>query len=151
MAEDEDRLARIERTLSQLQQGVRDGFVEVYKQLDSFRRDDERQSQHLQREMNTQANQLQVRLDDLHRRFTDLQERLTGVDGRIGSMDARLDTRLQGLDDRLNTRFMGVEGRLSGIEQRLDHKAGNWTVNLWGATLAILIGPATALVKLLPW
>jgi chromosome segregation ATPase len=150
MAEDEDRLARIERTLSQLQQSVRDGFVEVYKQLDSIRRDDERQSQHLQREMTSHAHQLQVRLDDLHRRFTDLQERLTGVEGRIGTVDARLDTRLQGLDDRLNTRFMGVEGRLSGIEQRLDHKAGNWTVNLWGATLAILIGAATALVKLLP-
>jgi chromosome segregation ATPase len=150
MAEDEDRLARIDRTLYQLQQSVRDGFVEVYKQLDSIRRDDERQSQQLQREMSSQATQLHVRLDDLHRRFTDLQERLTGVEGRIGTVDTRLDTRLQGLDDRLNTRFMGVEGRLSAIEQRLDHKAGNWTVNLWGTTLAILIGAATALVKLLP-
>jgi chromosome segregation ATPase len=150
MTEDEDRLTRMERTLLQLQQSVRDGFVEVYKQLDTFRRDDERQSEQLQRAMGSQAHQLEVRLDDLHRRFTDLQERLTGVDGRLGTVDTRLDTRLQGLDDRLNTRFMGVEGRLSAIEQRLDHKAGNWTVNLWGATLAILIGAATALVKLVP-
>ena len=79
-AEDEDGLARIEHTLSQLQQGARDGFVEVYKQLDSIRRDDERQYQHLQREMSTQTNQLQVRLDDLHRRFTDLQGRLTSAE-----------------------------------------------------------------------
>jgi hypothetical protein len=150
MTEDEDRLARIERTLAQLQQSVRDGFVEVYKQLDANRRDDERQAEYIRREMNGQAQQQQVRLDDLHRRFSDLQERLTGMEGRIGTLDTRLDTRLQGLDDRLNTRFMGVEGRLSAIEQRLDHKAGNWTVNLWGATLAILIAAATAIIKFVP-
>jgi hypothetical protein len=150
MAEEEDRLTRIERTLLQLQQSVRDGFVEVYKQLESSRREDERQTDQLRQSISSQAHQLEVRLDDLHRRFTDLQERLTGMDGRLGTVDTRLDTRLQGLDDRLDTRFMGVEGRLSAIEQRLDHKAGNWTVNLWGATLAILIGAATALVKLVP-
>jgi chromosome segregation ATPase len=150
MTDDSDRLAQIERTLVQLQQGVRDGFVEVYKQLDALRRDDERQTQQLQRGMRHQGQEIATRLDHANERVTDLHQRLTGIEGRIDALDTRLDTRFEGLDDRLNTRLMGVEGRLGGIEQRLDHKAGTWTVNLWGATLALLIGAATALLKLRP-
>jgi predicted nucleic acid-binding Zn-ribbon protein len=139
MPEAEDRLGSIETLLNRLQQNVDAGFIGMDKRVDQLSRD-----------LSLHVATLHTRLDDLNRRFTDLQGRLTSVEGRLSTMDTRLDTRLQGLDDRLDTRLMGVEGRLSVIEQRLDHKAGNATVNLWGATLAMLIAAATALVTLRP-
>jgi chromosome segregation ATPase len=151
MAEDEDRLARIERTLAQLEQSMREGWALVEKQVEDFRRETERRQQDL-------SLGLQGPLSGIGQHLTDLQERLTRLEDRFSRLDLRLDTRLEGLDtrldtrlasidDRLNTRLMGVEGRLSAIEGRLDHKAGNWVVSLWGATLAILIGAATAFIR----
>ena len=148
MAEDEARLVQIEHTLARLDQIVRDSWDQMAKQLGTSRQQTEGWQEGMQ-----------VRLNTINQRFTDLQERLTGMEGRLGTLDDRLDTRLGGLDarldtrlgeidDRLNTRLMGVEGRLSAIESRLDSKAGNWTVNLWGATLALLVGAATAFLKL---
>jgi hypothetical protein len=55
---------------------------------------------------------------------------------RLERMDSKLDSlekRLASLEGRLDTRF-------DGLENRLNTKAGNWVVSLWGATLAILMG-----------
>jgi hypothetical protein len=137
---DDARLAEIERTLTRLEQSVREGWALVDKRFDDFRREAERGQQEL-------TLRVMSRFGSIDQRFTDLQERLTGMEGRLEALDGRLDSRLAGIDDRLNTRLMGVEGRLSAIESRLDHKADKWTVNLWGATLAILIAAATAFIK----
>jgi predicted nucleic acid-binding Zn-ribbon protein len=83
---DEDRLARLERTLADLHQRLEHGFAEGYKQFDALHRAHDQQAQHLQRELSSQAQQVHVRIDDLHRRFSDLQERLTGIEGRLGTL-----------------------------------------------------------------
>jgi hypothetical protein len=92
----------------------------------------------------------ETRFEQLEKRmvegFAGIHKRLDDLQARMGSLEARMGS----LDDRVETRLMGVEGRLTTIEGRLDHKAGNWVVSLWGATLAMLIGAATALVKLWP-
>jgi hypothetical protein len=54
----------------------------------------------------------------------------------------RLDTKVEQLDKRLTEGFATVHTRLEGLETRLNTKAGNWTVGLWGATLAFLISAA---------
>jgi tetrahydromethanopterin S-methyltransferase subunit G len=95
----------------------------------------------------TLLTQLEKRLADgfaaVDKRFDDLQTRMTSVEGRIASLDSHMDSRFTAVD----TRFMGVEGRLTNIEARLDQKAGAWLVSIWGATLAMLIAAATALIK----
>jgi chromosome segregation ATPase len=142
MAEDEARLAQIERVLARLELTVREGWVGMDKQLDAFRREAESG----QRDLSLRVQGLHSRLDAVDQRFTDLQARLTGMDSRLGTLDARLESRLAGIDDRLNTRLMGVEGQLSQLRSSLDHKAGNWVVSLWGATLAFLVAAATAII-----
>jgi hypothetical protein len=59
----------------------------------------------------------------------------------------RLDTKMDGLEKRLASMESRFEVRFAAIETRLDGKAGNWVVSLWGATLAMLIGAAFALTK----
>jgi len=55
----------------------------------------------------------------------------------------RLDTKMDQLEKRLSDGFAVVNTRLEGIETRLNTKAGNWVVSLWGATLAGLIALLT--------
>jgi hypothetical protein len=62
----------------------------------------------------------------------------------------RLDATMSQLEKRLSDGFGQMNARLEGLENRLAHKAGNWVVSLWGATLAILIAGAFALAKLWP-
>ena len=93
MAEADDRLARLEVVLEQMDKRMVEGFAGV------------------------------------HRRLDDLQ-------ARMGS-----------LENQLNTRLLAIEGRLTLLES---NKADKSTLNLWGVTLAALIGAATALVKLWP-
>jgi hypothetical protein len=50
----------------------------------------------------------------------------------------------------VNQCLTAVKHRLTGIETRLDEKAGTWVVYLWGITLSLLIGAALALVQLWP-
>jgi hypothetical protein len=59
----------------------------------------------------------------------------------------RLDTKMDGLEKRLASMESRFETRFAAIETRLDGKAGNWVVSLWGATLAMLIGAAFALTR----
>jgi hypothetical protein len=59
----------------------------------------------------------------------------------------RLDTKMDGLEKRLASMESRFEVCFAAIETRLDGKAGNWVVSLWGATLAMLIGAAFALTK----
>ena len=51
----------------------------------------------------------------------------------------RFDVRLDALDKRVSDGFAQINTRLEGMENRLNTKAGNWTVSLWGATLAIIM------------
>jgi hypothetical protein len=51
----------------------------------------------------------------------------------------RLDTRFDGLEKSLADLRTEMRTKLEGLETRVNTKAGNWVVSLWGATLAILI------------
>jgi hypothetical protein len=79
---------------------------------------------------------------------------VSSLEARLTGLEDRPDRRVQGLVDTINTRFLAVEGRPTAIETRLDGKAGDWTVSLWGATVmgwtAILVGAAVTIVKLWP-
>jgi hypothetical protein len=86
---------------------------------------------------------LMVRLDQFDKR---MDERFQALNTRLDDMNHAVTARLESLD----TRLLALEGRLTVIDERLDHKAGNWVVSLRGATVAMLIGAATALVKLWP-
>jgi chaperonin cofactor prefoldin len=62
----------------------------------------------------------------------------------------RVELRLERLDtkmDNLEKSLADVRGEMrtlrEGLENRLNSKAGNWVVSLWGATLAVLIGLLT--------
>jgi hypothetical protein len=71
-------------------------------------------------------------------RMTDdiLQDTFHRFELRLERLDTKLDSlekRLASLEGRLDTRF-------DGLESRLNTKAGNWVVSLWGTTLAILMG-----------
>ena len=52
----------------------------------------------------------------------------------------RFDTKLDNLEKRLASLEGRLDTRFDGLETRLNTKAGNWVVSLWGATLAVLIG-----------
>ena len=69
------------------------------------------------------------------------------TDEKWRDMFHRLDLRLEHLDTKLDTiekAFADLRSemriRFEGLETRLNTKAGNWVVSLWGATLAILMG-----------
>jgi len=51
----------------------------------------------------------------------------------------RLDTRFDGLEKSLADLRTEMRTKLEGLETRVNTKAGNWVVSLWGATLAVLI------------
>lgn len=51
----------------------------------------------------------------------------------------RLDTKMDALEKRLASLDGGLGARFDTLDARLDGKAGNWVVSLWGATLAVLI------------
>jgi hypothetical protein len=77
--------------------------------------------------------------EDVRDRFNRLELRLE-----------RLDATISQLEKRLSDGFGQMNARLEGIENRLAHKADNWVVSLWGATLAMLSAGAFALAKLWP-
>ena len=58
---------------------------------------------------------------------------------RIELRMERFEVRLDALDKRVSDGFAQINTRLEGMENRLNTKAGNWTVSLWGATLAIIM------------
>jgi hypothetical protein len=62
----------------------------------------------------------------------------------------RLDATISQIEKRLSDGFGQMNARLEGIENRFAHKADNWVVSLWGATLAMLSVGAFALAKLWP-
>lgn len=55
----------------------------------------------------------------------------------------RLDTRFDALEKSLADVRTEMRAKLEGLESRVNTKAGNWVVSLWGATLAVLIGLLT--------
>jgi hypothetical protein len=59
----------------------------------------------------------------------------------------RLDTKLDAQEKRLASLESRMESRFNSVDSRLDGKAGNGVVSLWGATLAMLIAAAFALTK----
>ena len=77
--------------------------------------------------------------EDVRDRFNRLELRLE-----------RLDVTMSQLEKRLSDGFGQMNARLEGLGNRLAHKADNWVVSLWGATLAMLIAGAFALAKLWP-
>jgi hypothetical protein len=59
----------------------------------------------------------------------------------------QLDTKMDNIEKRVASMESRFESRFNSIDARLDGKAGNWVVSLWGATLAMLIAAAFALTK----
>ena len=57
----------------------------------------------------------------------------------------RLDTKMDHLEKALADTRGEMRAMREGLETRLNSKAGNWVVSLWGATLAVLIALLT------PW
>jgi tetrahydromethanopterin S-methyltransferase subunit G len=74
--------------------------------------------------------------EELRGEFAVIRTRLDALDKVV--MDFRVEVR---------GRLDAIERRLDGQESRLHDKASNIVVSLWGATLAILIGTAVAMVK----
>lgn len=56
----------------------------------------------------------------------------------------RMDTKLDNLEKHLASLESRMDARFEGLETRLNSKAGNWVVSLWGASLGIFM----ALLKL---
>jgi hypothetical protein len=92
---------------------------------------------------------LVLRLDQFEKRFNDLVQTMnTRFDGFVQAVNTRFDDQRLTLDARLadlGQRISGVEGRLSAVENRM---ASSLTVNLWGATISMLIAAAVAIIKL---
>jgi len=79
-----------------------------------------------------------TRLDQLDKRLADsMQAMNTRVDDLRQTLNGRLDD--------LGQRISAVETRLTAAENRM---ASNTTVNLWGATISMLIAAAVAVIKL---
>jgi hypothetical protein len=55
----------------------------------------------------------------------------------------RLDTKLDHLEKSLADSRGEMRAMREGLESRINSKAGNWVVSLWGATLAVLIALLT--------
>jgi hypothetical protein len=70
--------------------------------------------------------------EELHDTFHRLELRLERLDTKMDHLEKSLT------DVRGETRAMR-----EGLETRLNSKAGNWVVSLWGATLAVLIALLT--------
>jgi hypothetical protein len=69
--------------------------------------------------------------------YEQLQELFHRMDLRL----ARLDTKLEGLEEGQ----ADIRSDIRVIQNRLDEKASQTVVSLWGATLAMLTGAAFAL------
>ncbi len=72
-------------------------------------------------ELRELVHRVDLRIERLDARFDALEKRMASVEGRIESLERTITTRFEGLETRINT------------------KASNWVVSLWGATLAVLI------------
>jgi hypothetical protein len=69
---------------------------------------------------------------------------------RLERVDVKVDALEKGVADLrhdMRERFSTIEARLTSMDNRIDNKASNWTVSLWGSTLAILIAAAFALTR----
>jgi hypothetical protein len=55
----------------------------------------------------------------------------------------RLDTKMDTLEKALADVRAEMRAKFEGLETRVNSKAGNWVVSLWGATLAVLIALLT--------
>jgi hypothetical protein len=55
----------------------------------------------------------------------------------------RLDTKLDSIEKSLADSRGEMRAMREGLENRINSKAGNWVVSLWGATLAVLIALLT--------
>jgi hypothetical protein len=66
--------------------------------------------------------------DELRDTFHRLELRLERVDTKLENLEKAL------VDFRIETRT-----RFEGLENRLNTKAGNWTVSLWGGSLAVVM------------
>jgi hypothetical protein len=88
---------------------------------------------------------LMARFDQFDKRMDD---RFQAVSTRLDDQRQAFDGRLADLGQRLNDlgqRLAGVENRLTAAENRM---ASNLTVNIWGATISMLIATAVAVIKL---
>ncbi len=79
-----------------------------------------------------------TRLDALDKRMDD---RFQAINGRLADQWQAFDARLNDLGQRISA----VEARLTSAENRM---ASNLTVNVWGATISMLIATAVAVIKL---
>jgi DNA repair ATPase RecN len=96
----------------------------------------------------------EMTLTELSRQLQDLSARqdmrLTAIEGRLTAIEdhlhrfeprlERLDANQANTDKRLGDLQAEMRARLEGLENRVNTRAGNWVVSLWGATLAVLIG-----------
>jgi hypothetical protein len=66
----------------------------------------------------------------------------------------RLEAKVDNLDKGLAELRSDVRSLRDNLEARLDTKAGNWVVGLWGATVmgwvSLMVGTGVALLKLWP-
>jgi chaperonin cofactor prefoldin len=69
----------------------------------------------------------------------ELRELVHRVELRIERLDARFDA----LEKTVGDVRAEIRTRLEGVESRINTKASNWVVSLWGATLAVLIALLT--------
>jgi hypothetical protein len=51
----------------------------------------------------------------------------------------RVDTKLENLEKALVDFRIETRTRFEGLENRLNTKAGNWVVSLWGGSLAVFM------------
>ena len=65
----------------------------------------------------------------------ELRDTFHRVELRLERMDTKLDNLEKGLADFRTE----IRTRLEGLEQRLNTKAGNWTVSLWCGSLAVVM------------
>jgi hypothetical protein len=78
--------------------------------------------------------------DDEHR------DLLHGLALRLERLDTKVDNLEKGVADLRGE----MRTKLEGLENRLNTKASNVVVSLWGATLAIVLGGLNVLLRYLP-
>jgi hypothetical protein len=65
----------------------------------------------------------------------ELRDTFHRFDLRLDRMETKLDNLEKGLADFRTE----IRTRLEGLENRLNSKAGNWTVSLWGGSSAVVM------------
>jgi hypothetical protein len=76
-------------------------------------------------------------------RFTAIEGRLTAIEDHLHRFELRLEcpgANQANTDRRLGDLQADMRARLEGLKNRVNTKAGNWVVSLWGAILAVPIG-----------